>query len=151
MQFYCIGGVRVVRKPVSIWCDHNLPSHSATHLLRIELIRLLIVKCWSTSLQWLCGVAGYWQDLEHAVIYADPELPKHAQWVTCPVSSLVFQRLFALESKNFNTIKPHQSVTHPHCCNTCTYDYIHTNYTWIDKVKCCNWPQGQLQHSLKCN
>ncbi len=34
MQFYCIGGVR---KPVSIWCDH--------HLLRIELIRLLIVAC----------------------------------------------------------------------------------------------------------
>ncbi len=34
MQFYCIGGVR---KPVSIWC--------ATHLLRIELIRWLIVAC----------------------------------------------------------------------------------------------------------
>ncbi len=42
---------------------------------------------------------------------------------------LVFQRLFALESQNFNTIKPHQSATHPHCCNTCTYDYIHTIYT----------------------
>ncbi len=71
---------------------------------------------------------------------------------------LVFQRLFTLESQNVNTIKPHQSATHPHCCNTCTYDYIHTIYTWIDKDKCCNWPHkwgrlqqstGQLQHSLK--
>ncbi len=34
------------------------------------------------SLQWLCEVAGYWQELEHAVVYADPEHPKHAQWVT---------------------------------------------------------------------
>ncbi len=40
---------------------------------------------------------------------------------------LVFQRLFALESHNFNTIKPHQSATHPHCCNMCTYDYITHN------------------------
>ncbi len=29
----------------------------------------------------LCEVAGYWQELEHAVVYADPEHPKHAQWV----------------------------------------------------------------------
>ncbi len=62
---------------------------------------------------------------------------------------LVFQRLFALESQNFNTIKPHQSATHPHCRNTCTYDYIHTIYTWIDNIKCCNWPHkwGRLQQS----
>ncbi len=68
--------------------------------------------------------------------------------------------IFALESQNFNTIKPYQSATHPHCCNTCTHDYIHTIYTWIDKIKCCNWHHkwgrlqqsaGQLQHSLKCN
>ncbi len=42
-----------------------------------------IVECWSTPLQWLCEVAGYCQELEHAVVYADPEHPKHAQWVTC--------------------------------------------------------------------
>ncbi len=24
-----------------------------------------------------CEVAGYWQELEHAVVYADPEHPKH--------------------------------------------------------------------------
>ncbi len=40
------------------------------------------MECWSTPLQWLCEVAGYWQELEHAVVYADPEHPKHAQRVT---------------------------------------------------------------------
>ncbi len=49
--------------------------------------------CWSTPLQWLCEVAGYWQELEPAVVYADPEHPKHAQWVTCPVSMLAMQEL----------------------------------------------------------
>ncbi len=49
--------------------------------------------CWSTPLQWLCEVAGYWQELEHAVVYADPEHPKHAQWVTCLVSMLAMQEL----------------------------------------------------------
>ncbi len=43
--------------------------------------------------QWLCKVAGYWQELEHTVVYADPEHPKHAQWVTCPVSMLAMQEL----------------------------------------------------------
>ncbi len=38
-------------------------------------------------------VAGYWQELEHAVVYADPEHPKHAQWVTCLVSMLAMQEL----------------------------------------------------------
>ncbi len=51
------------------------------------------VECWSTPLQWLCEVAGYWQELEHAVVHADPEHPKHAQWVTCPVSMLAMQEL----------------------------------------------------------
>ena len=51
------------------------------------------MECWSTPLQWLCEVAGYWQELEHAVVYADPEHPKHAQWVTCPVSMLAMQEL----------------------------------------------------------
>jgi len=56
---------------------------------------LLIVVCGMlvTPLQCLCEVAGYWQELEHAVIYADPEHPKHAQWVTCPVSMLAMQEL----------------------------------------------------------
>ncbi len=51
------------------------------------------MECWSTPLQWLCEVAGFWQKLEHAVVYADPEHLKHAQWVTCPVSMLAMQEL----------------------------------------------------------
>ena len=27
------------------------------------------MKCWSTPLQWLYEVAGYWQELEHTVVY----------------------------------------------------------------------------------
>ncbi len=26
-----------------------------------------------TPLQWLCEAAGYWQELEYAVVYANPE------------------------------------------------------------------------------
>ncbi len=51
------------------------------------------MECCSTPLQWLCEVAGYWQELEHAVIYANPEHPKHAQWVICQVSMLTMQEL----------------------------------------------------------
>ena len=54
--------------------------------LGIQLIRLLMVECCPTLLQWLCEVAGYWRELEHAVLHVDPEHPKHAQWVTCLVS-----------------------------------------------------------------
>jgi len=58
-------------------------------------IRLSIVACGmlvhSSSMAVL--VVGYWQDLEHTVIYADPEDPKHAQWVTCPMSMLAMQEL----------------------------------------------------------
>ncbi len=61
------------------------------HLLRIELIRLLIVACGmlvqSSSMAVLS--CGYWQELEHAVVYANPEHPKHAQWRThCLPSAL---------------------------------------------------------------
>ncbi len=69
-------------------------SCSATHyLLSCSGCWLWPVECWSTPLQWMCEVAGYWQELEHAVVYADPEHPKHAQWVTCPVSMLAMQEL----------------------------------------------------------
>ena len=43
------------------------------------------VECYATPLQWLCAVAGYWQELEHTVIHVDTEHPKHAQLVTCLV------------------------------------------------------------------
>ncbi len=77
----------------TVWGDVLGVQKQSTHLLRIELIRLLIVKCWSTPLQWRCKVAGYCQALEHTVVYADPEHPKHAQWVTCLVRMLAMQEL----------------------------------------------------------
>ncbi len=53
------------------------------------------------SSSWLCEVAGYWQELNNAVVYADPEHSKHAQWVTCPVSMLAMQELgFFSASRN---------------------------------------------------
>ncbi len=66
MQFYCIGGSGGPGGPKTsqylVWPP--FASCSATRLLHIELIRLLIVtvECWSTPLQWLCEVAGYWQE-----------------------------------------------------------------------------------------
>ena len=68
-------------------CLVRLPFASciATHLLRIELIRRLIVECCLT-IQWLHEVAGYRRELEHTVVHIDPEHPKHAQWVTGQVS-----------------------------------------------------------------
>ncbi len=40
-----------------------------------------------------CVKLLYWQELEHAVVYTNPEHTKHAQWVTCPVSMLAMQEL----------------------------------------------------------
>ena len=62
-----------------------LVPHAARNLLRIELIRLLIVASQMLSHSSSMAVAGYWRELEHAVIHVDPEHPKHAQWVTCLV------------------------------------------------------------------
>jgi hypothetical protein len=41
----------------------------------------------------LCEVAGYWQELEQAVVYVDPQHPKHSQWVTCLVSMQAMEEL----------------------------------------------------------
>ncbi len=89
MQFYCIGGsesqsVFGVTTICLMQCN-TYPSH------RVDPV----VDCgmFVTPLQWLCKVAGYWQELEPTVVYDDPEHPKHAQWVTCPVSMLVMQEL----------------------------------------------------------
>jgi hypothetical protein len=51
------------------------------------------VECCLTPLQWLCEVAGCWRELEHAVVYVDPEHPKLAQWVTCLVSMQAMEEL----------------------------------------------------------
>ncbi len=45
MQFYCIGGIRGGPKTSQYLVWSPFASHSATHLLRTELIRLLIVAC----------------------------------------------------------------------------------------------------------
>ncbi len=50
----------------SVQCDTSL-SH------RVDWI----VECRPTPVQWLCEVAGYWQELEHAVAHADPEYRPH--------------------------------------------------------------------------
>ena len=59
----------------------------------VELIRLLIVACCPNPLQLLCEVAGYWRELEHAVVHVGPENPKHAQWVTCLVSMQAMEEM----------------------------------------------------------
>jgi hypothetical protein len=41
----------------------------------------------------MCKVAGYWQELEYAVVHVDPEHHKHAQWVTCLVSMQAMEEL----------------------------------------------------------
>ncbi len=71
-----------------------------------------VVDCglWNVGQLLLNGLfeaAGYWQELEHAVVFADPEHPKHAQWVTCPVSMLVMQELgcFQLPGINFRSLQ----------------------------------------------
>lgn len=64
-----------------------MPCNNSTYCNGWSGFWLWPVECWSTPLQWLCKVARYWQELEHAVIYADPERHKHAQWVTSSESA----------------------------------------------------------------
>ncbi len=70
-SFTVLLGSGGVRKPVSIWCDYHLP-HTEQHIsfaYSWSGCWLWPVECWSTPLQWLCGVAGYWQELEHAAAH----------------------------------------------------------------------------------
>ena len=61
----------------------------------LELIRLLIVASGMLVHSSSMAVRSCWilAGLEHAVVNADPEHPKHAQWVTCLVSMLAMQEL----------------------------------------------------------
>ena len=69
-----------IRKPVSIWCDYHLP-HALRHLLcRVDQA----VDCCPTPFQRLCEVAGYCQELEHAVVHVDPE--HHKTRLMCDMS-----------------------------------------------------------------
>ncbi len=94
-SFTVLGGGGGVRKPVSILVWSSFASRNATHLLHIELIRLLIVFCVmlvhsSSMAVWSCWILA---GTEHAVVYTDPEHHKHAQWVTCLVSMQAMQEL----------------------------------------------------------
>ena len=85
---------RSVDQKTSQYLVWPLASCSATHLLLIELIRLLIVACGMLSHSFsMCEVGGYWQELEHAVVHVDPEHPTHAQWVTCLLSMQAMEEL----------------------------------------------------------
>ena len=53
----------------------------------------MAVECCPTPLQWLCDVAGYYQELDHIVANINPEHPKHAQWGTCLVSMKAMEEL----------------------------------------------------------
>ena len=72
-----------IRKPVSVWCVHHLPQVTR---------HISFTKSCPTPLQWLCKVADYWQELEHAISHVDPEHPKHAQWLTCLVSMQAMEK-----------------------------------------------------------
>ena len=41
----------------------------------------------------VCEVAGYWQELEHAVVHVDLDYSKHAQWMTCQVNMQAMEEL----------------------------------------------------------
>ena len=72
----------------------------------MQLATLLILECFPTPLQlpscWILAgsplifngqVAGYWQEVEHAVVHVDPEHTKHAQLVTYLVSMQTMKEL----------------------------------------------------------
>ena len=46
-----------------------------------------------------------WLELEHAVVYVDPEHPKHAQWVKCLVSMQAMEELRHLFSASRNCVQ----------------------------------------------
>ncbi len=71
---------------ISLTQCNTSPSHRVDQVVDCGL--------WNVGpLQRLWEVARYWQELEHTVVYANPEHPKHAQWVTCPVGMLAMQEL----------------------------------------------------------
>ena len=85
-------------------------SCSVTYLVGAELIRLLIVECCPIPLQWLCEVASYGRELEHAV---NPEHPKNAEWVTCLVSMQSMEELehFQLPGFVYRSLNHYHAVT----------------------------------------
>ncbi len=93
MQFYCIwgggGGGGPKTSQYLVWPP--FASRSATHLLRIELIRLLIVACGMLvhSSSMAVQVAGYWQDwntLSYTPIQSIPNMLNGwlVRWICWP-------------------------------------------------------------------
>ncbi len=82
----------ILRKPVSILCDHHLP-HAVQHiLLRIELIRLLVVACGmlvhssSMAVQSCWILAGTGTRCQYMPIQSIQNMLNgwHVRWVCCP-------------------------------------------------------------------
>ncbi len=134
-------------------CSFTVLGGGDTHLLRIELIRLLNVACgMSSPLQWLCEVTGYWQELEHAVVYADPEHPKHAQWMTCPVSMLAMQELGCFQLPGIVYRSLQHGAVHYHAA-TWGDDRGWMNQQWAtqvsydDELQSCRDPDEDDEHA----
>ena len=68
-------------------------SVSGVTSICLELIRLLIVAFGMLVHSSSMAVQNCWILAEHTVVHADPEHPKHAQWVTCLVSMQAMQEL----------------------------------------------------------
>lgn len=60
----------------------------------------MTLKCWYVPHHWLCKVGGFWQELKQVVTYADPNHPKHAQYMLhnthqiCSLVNLKIQNYF---------------------------------------------------------
>ena len=91
----------------------------ASHLLCIELVRLLIVACGmlvhssSIAVQSFWILAGTGTCCRIRIVYMSyPEHPKHAQCLTCPVSMLATQELATIKGhcKIFSFITQHHAT-----------------------------------------
>ena len=91
----------------------------SSHLLHIELITLLIVACGmfihssSVVVQSCWTLAGNGtRCCIHIVYVSYPDHPKHAQWMTCPVSMLAIQELATIKGhpKMFSFITQHNAT-----------------------------------------
>ncbi len=121
---------------------HNVTSICLTQCNTSPSYRVdQVVDCglWNVGpllLNGLFEVVGYWQELEHAVVFADPEHPKHAQWVTCPVSMLVMQELGCFQLPGIKYRSLQHGAMHYH------------DATWGDGKWHNNGPQDLVTVSL---
>lgn len=82
-----------------------------------------LVESWSNPLQQLYEVVEYWRELEHAVVYADPEHYKHVQWLTCPLTMLAMELgCFQLPESVYRSLE-HGAVQH----EMMVVDELHNN------------------------